>query len=226
MLLEEFWVGRQRLRAGHTSEILCFYWIEWVNSLEASQHGSALPRTWEGQRCPTPLRNNALHLYMGLFPVHTKASFFCLLSCPSSIPRWPGLHSAALLASLSRLMHHGMLNALSTRENMLVNDYTWASVTTPHLQHSEKDSWFPMSLRMAFFKTVKLFCLCKSPHNLRVSKLGTCWTQSSREGTELSHSELIMKSTSRLIVTGNCPGFLAAFCGSWTCHFICWRPAQ
>lgn len=47
-----------------------------------------------------------------------------------------------------------------------------------------------MSLGTAFFKTVKLFCLCNSPHNLHVRKLGTCWTQSSREGTELSHSKL------------------------------------
>lgn len=143
-----------------------------------------------------------------------------------------GGQASTLLPSLSRLMHHGMPNALSTQENMLVNDYTRASVTTPHLQHSEQDCQFPMSLGMAFFKTVKQFCLCNSPHNLRVSKLGSCWTQFSREGTELSHSKLGahrqkssgMKSTSRFIVTGNCPGFLAAFCQFRTCLFICRCP--
>lgn len=44
-----------------------------------------------------------------------------------------GGQAAILLPSLSQLKHHGMLNALSTQENILVNDYTSARVTAPHL---------------------------------------------------------------------------------------------
>lgn len=72
---------------------------------------------------------NALHLDVRLFPAHTNllsSVYFRVLIL------FLGGQAAIRLPSLSQLTCHGMLNALSAQENILVNDYRSARVTAPH----------------------------------------------------------------------------------------------
>lgn len=102
-------LGRKTDTGGRIhSWVFYMYRIESVNistwGLEESHWGSALSRTSVERRgmswCLNLLMTNALHLYMRLFPVHTKPPFFCLLSCSNSIHRWSGCCSTALLLSV------------------------------------------------------------------------------------------------------------------------------